>query len=90
MTNGPHNAVHFLTAAGFAAVALLGTGPSILLMKSFGAVYFLVGLLGFIVLRGSPEGHLLGIVHINQMDNFLHVALATGMLAAGFMLGRKR
>jgi len=90
VTNGPHNAVHFLTAVGFAIVALWGSSASILFMKSFGAVYMLVGLLGFLVLRGSAEGQLLGVVHINQMDNFLHVGLAAAILGSGFLLASRR
>ena len=52
-------------------------------MLAFGVVYSLVGLIGFVALGGASEGHLLGIVHINFMDNFLHVGLGLAIAAAG-------
>lgn len=85
VTNGAHNMVHLLTAVGFAIFATRGDGPSILFMKGFGSVYFLVGVLGFITLGSASEGHLLGFIHINQLDNFLHVGLSMLILACGFL-----
>lgn len=85
VTNAAHNLVHLLTAVGFAAVALVGDRPSLLFMKAFGVVYFLVGVLGFITLGSAAEGHLLGLIHINRLDNFLHVGLAAIILAAGLL-----
>lgn len=85
VTNTAHNLVHLLTALGFAVVAFLGDRASVLFMKAFGVVYFLVGVLGFVMLGSAPEGHLLGMVHINQLDNYLHVGLAAIILTAGFL-----
>lgn len=90
VTNGAHNAVHLLTAVGFAAVALAGVRASVTFMKAFGTVYFLVGVLGWVTLGGEPEGHLLGLVHINSMDNVLHMGLAATILVAGFTVPRER
>lgn len=84
VTNAAHNLVHLATAIGFATVAMLGARASILFMKSFGVVYLLVGVLGFVVLGSAPEGHLFGLVHINQLDNFLHLGLSALIIAAGF------
>lgn len=85
VTNAAHNLVHLLTALGFAAVAFFGDRPSALFMKAFGVIYSLVGILGFVALGPASEGHLLGLVHINRMDNFLHVGLAALIFAAGFL-----
>ena len=85
VTNTAHNLVHLLTALGFAGVAWAGDRPSILFMKIFGVVYFLVGVLGFVVLGSAQEGHLFGLVHINQLDNFLHMGLSAVILLAGFL-----
>ena len=69
----------------FAALALVGDRPAIAFMKTFGVVYFLVGVLGFVTLGSAPEGHLLGLVHINRMDNVLHVGLAALIFGAALM-----
>ena len=85
VTNTAHNLVHLFTAVGFAAVALIGEKASTRFMLAFGVVYCLVGALGFVLLGGASEGHLLGIVHINFLDNFLHVGLGIAILAAGLV-----
>ena len=85
VTNTAHNLVHLLTAVGFGLVAVMGDRASVIFMKVFGVVYCLVGVLGFVVLGSAAEGHLLGLVHINRMDNFLHVGLGLLILAAGFL-----
>lgn len=84
VTNLAHNLVHLATAVGFAAVALWGEKPSIRFMQSFGVVYTLVGLVGFVALGSKAETHLLGLVHINMLDNFLHVGLGIAIAAAGW------
>jgi hypothetical protein len=48
--------------------------------KIFGAVFVAVGILGFIPAT-APNGHLLGIFHINAVHNVIH--LATGLVALG-------
>lgn len=90
ITNGAHNLVHLLTAIGFGLVAMKGDRASVVFMKSFGVVYLLVGVVGFAVLGSAPEGRLLGLVHINQMDNVLHVGLAAMILGAGFIVAGRR
>ena len=61
--------------------AKLAFGASMAL-KIIGIVYAAVAVLGLIV----GPGILLGLVHINSADNWLHVALAVVILAAGFGL----
>lgn len=88
-TNTAHNMVHLATAAGFLVVGLLGNRASTLFMKSFGVVYLLVGVLGFYLLGGASEGHLLGVVHINTLDNYLHLVLGAVILLSGFYLTKR-
>jgi hypothetical protein len=90
VTNTAHNLVHLFTAVAFGLVATFGDRASTLFMRVFGVVYLGVGVLGFVVLGAAPEGHLLGIVHINRLDNFLHVGLGLGILAAGFLAVDRR
>ncbi len=88
VTNMAHNLVHLLTAVGFVLVALKGNRASTLFMLGFGVVYLLVGVYGFFALGGAPEGHLLGVVHINFLDNFLHLGLGASIAAGGFVAKR--
>lgn len=51
--------------------------------KVFGVVMVLVGLLGFVPAL-TPDGHLLGIFHVNAIHNIIHLATGLAALAAGF------
>lgn len=83
LTNTPHNLVHLVTAVAFFMVAKLGNVPSIKFMQVFGPVYLLVGLLGFTVTGTGSTGMLLGFIHINTLDNYLHLGLGAVILVAG-------
>ena len=83
VTDITHNIVHVVTAVAFVAVALLGNVASTRFMKTFGVVYLLVGTIGFVTLAGAPTGHLLDVIHINGVANFLHVGSGAGILASG-------
>ena len=89
VTNAAHNAVHLVTALAFVGVALAGASASITFMKVFGVVYLLTGVVGFVALGGAPEGHLLGVVHLNQMDNFLHLGLGALIFGLGLLAQRQ-
>ncbi len=83
VTDIAHDVVHVVTAVAFGAMALLGNVASTRFMKTFGVVYLLVGTLGFVTLAGAPTGHLLGVIHLNRVANFLHVGSGAGILASG-------
>lgn len=85
VTNTAHNLVHLATAIGFAIVALLGERASIRFMQIFGVVYMLTGVLGFGMLGSRSEGHLLHVIHINWLDNFLHLGLGIAIATAGWV-----
>lgn len=84
VTNTAHNLVHLATAIGFVVVALLGAKASIRFMQAFGIVYMLTGVVGFVMLGSEVEGHLFHVIHINWLDNFLHVGLGIAIAAAGW------
>lgn len=86
VTNGAHNVVHLATAALFGVVSAQGALASRILMRAFGIVYFLIGVVGLVVLAGASSTMLFGVVHINQLDNFLHLVLGAAIAAAGFLL----
>jgi hypothetical protein len=50
--------------------------------KVFGVVFLLVGVLGFVPAL-TPDGHLLGIFHVNTVHNLVHLASGAVALAAG-------
>lgn len=84
VTNTAHNLVHLATAVGFVVVAWLGAKASTRFMQAFGVVYMLTGVIGFVMLGSAAEGHLFHVIHINWLDNFLHVGLGIAIAAAGW------
>ena len=80
--NAMHNLVHILTAGVFIAGALISEKAARVTLQSVGIAYVGVTILGFLI-----KGHLLlGLVHINEADKWLHSGLALVILAAGFGL----
>lgn len=66
----------------------LSKSPNRLIGTIFGAVYLLVGLLGFAVTGGvgfvSPDGGLLlGIFQVNPLHNVAHLLIGAALLIAG-------
>jgi Domain of unknown function (DUF4383) len=75
-----HNLVHVLF--GVLGIASAYTGWSRLYCQGVGVIYLLLGVLGFIPGLYLSDEMLLGLVHINLADNFLHLVL--GGVAAYF------
>lgn len=63
------------------------TSPNRLLATVFGAVYLLVGILGFFVTGGvgffATEGANLVIFEVNPLHNIIHLAIGAALLIAG-------
>lgn len=78
-----HNMVHVVSGVLFVLVALAATAYIKGFMKLFGIVYFLLGVIGFFTIGASGMTVLLGFLHINGPDNFLHVALGIVIYLAG-------
>ena len=53
------------------------------LAKIWGAIFLLVGILGFIPAT-APDGHLLGIFHVNAVHNTIHLITGAFALWVGF------
>ncbi len=79
--NTAHNLVHIVSGIVLLAGAYTALGASNGL-KIVGVVYGAVAILGLYM----GGGMLLGMVAVNHADNWLHVALAIVILAAGFLL----
>ena len=66
----------------------MGSSPNRLVATVFGAVYVLVGLLGFAVTGGvgfiaTDGGLLLGIFAVNPLHNVAHLLIGAALLVAG-------
>ncbi len=63
------------------------TSPNRLIATIFGAVYLLVGILGFFVTSGvgffATEGQNLIIFAVNPLHNIIHLAIGAALLIAG-------
>ncbi|MDH3475629.1 MAG: DUF4383 domain-containing protein [Rhodospirillales bacterium] len=77
--NALHNLVHVVTGAGFLLGGLTLGRPQ-LTLRAIGALYVAVAALGF----ATTGDTLLGMIHINEADRWLHLALAAVILGAGF------
>lgn len=73
-----HNLVHLLSGI-VALVAASRADWSRLYFQVFGVVYAIVTLWGFLL--GGP---VLGFLHVNMFDNFLHLIIAAASLYLGF------
>ena len=78
-----HNLVHVISGVLFVLVALASPGNIRGFMKLFGIIYFLLGVIGFMVIGSEGMTVLLGFLHINGPDNYLHVALGVVIFLAG-------
>ena len=89
VTNFAHNIVHLVTAGLFLLMAAQSATAARRFTQIFGIVYLAVGVIGLLVLGGSEEGMLLGFIHINSADNFLHLGLGALICLAGFAVPNK-
>lgn len=80
-----HNSVHIVSGALFLLIAFAAPGYAAIALKVFGVVYFLLGLMGLINIGSSGMGQLLGFLHVNGPDNFLHIALGIVIFLAGML-----
>ena len=77
-TNVMHNLVHLFTGAAFLIGGMLVEEKAGLTLKTLTGAYFGVALLGFY----TEVTMLLGMIHINEADRWLHLALAMAMVVA--------
>jgi hypothetical protein len=83
-----HNMVHIISGLLFALVALTTLRYIYTFFMLFGIVYLLLGVIGFFSIGAEGLGRVLGFLHVNGADNFLHVALGVIILATGIALRR--
>jgi hypothetical protein len=90
MTNGAHNVAHLLIGAVLMFASTQTERAAWISLITFGVVYLLLAVLGYTTI--GPEGHanLLGIVHINGNDNWLHGMLGVVLIVTALGAGRTR
>ena len=82
-TNEAHNIAHLLIGAIMVIAGFVSGRAAYLSLIIFGAVYLLLAIMGFAQMGTGGTGLLLGVVHINGADNWLHMTLGIVLLAAG-------
>ena len=80
-----HNIVHLAFGIAGVVFARTLTGARRYLIGS-GVIYLLLSIYGLLIDHESAANF----VPIDSADNWLHLVLAVGMLALGFVLGRRR
>jgi len=80
-----HNIVHIVSGVLFLLVALAAPASSRRFLFLFGIVYCLIGILGFFTMGTAGMGEVLGFLHVNGADNYLHVGLGLIIFIAGIV-----
>jgi hypothetical protein len=87
--NTTHNMVHIVSGVLFVLVALARPANAGRFLKIFGVIYFALGILGIFSIGSEGMTTLLGFLHVNGADNYLHIALGVVIFLAGFLPARK-
>jgi hypothetical protein len=88
MTNGAHNMAHLLIGVILLVASTQSERAAYLSNMTFGAVYGLLALMGFASIGNEGHANLLGMVHINGADNWLHLFLALAMIGVAMAAHR--
>lgn len=80
-----HNTVHIISGVLFLLFAFAIPARAGLFLKIFGVVYLLLGILGLANIGDDGMTELLGFLHVNGADNYLHIALGIAIFLAGLL-----
>jgi hypothetical protein len=84
-----HNMVHIISGVLFVLVAMAAPGATGGFLILFGIVYLAIGVIGLVSFGGEGMGKVLGFLHVNGADNYLHIALGVVILLAGLATKRR-
>jgi len=87
-TDRVHNIVHIVSGALFLFVAFAAPASASGFLKIFGIVYLLLGVYGMFTMGSDETAKLLGFLHVNKADNYLHIGLGLIIFLAGTMRSR--
>lgn len=78
-----HNMVHIISGALFVLIALASPSFARTFLIIFGIVYLAIGIIGLVNMEtGQDMGQVLGFLHVNTNDNYLHIGLGIAILLA--------
>jgi len=84
-----HNLVHIVSGLLFVLIASAAPASASTVMVIFGIVYLLIGILGLTSVGADGMAKVLGFLHVNAADNYLHIALGIIIGLAGIITRRK-
>ncbi len=84
-TDQTHNIVHIVSGVLFLLVAMASPGSAGVFLKIFGIVYLGLGIYGAATMGTEETKKLLGFLHVNKADNYLHIGLGVVIFLAGFL-----
>lgn len=83
-TDKVHNIVHIVSGALFLLIAIAAPAAASTFLKIFGIVYLGLGIYGMATMGSVETQKLLGFLHVNKNDNYLHIGLGLVIFLAGF------
>lgn len=84
-----HNLVHIISGVLFVLIALAAPSVAGGFMILFGLIYLALGIIGYVSFGKDGFGAVLGILHVNAADNYLHIGLGLVILLAGIVTRRQ-
>jgi hypothetical protein len=81
-----HNIVHIASGVLFLLFGIAAPQNASGFLKVFGIIYFVIGVIGLINIGSAGMTKVLGFLHVNQADNYLHIGLGLIILLAGIFL----
>jgi hypothetical protein len=81
-TDQTHNIVHLASGILFLLIAVASPGSAGFFMKLFGIVYLALGIYGAATMGAEESKKLLGFLHVNKADNYLHIGLGVVIFLA--------
>ena len=80
-----HNMVHIISGALFVLIAMAAPAYAGTFLIVFGIVYPAIGVIGLMTMGNEGMGTVLGFLHVNGADNYLHIVLGIVILLAGLV-----
>ncbi|HZI54161.1 MAG TPA: DUF4383 domain-containing protein [Chitinophagaceae bacterium] len=84
-----HSIVHIVSGVLFVLIAMAAPASAGTFLVIFGIVYLVIGILGVTSIGDAGMTKVLGFLHVNAADNYLHIALGIVIALAGIAT-RKR
>ena len=84
-----HSIVHIVSGVLFVLIAMAAPASAGTFLVIFGIVYLVIGILGVTSIGDAGMTKVLGFLHVNAADNYLHIVLGIVIALAGFAT-RKR